>query len=337
MRLVSILLLCTLFVTHLPAQSIRLLTEGRATSIRGLSVADDRVVWVSGSNGTVGRSVDGGNTWKWMQVKGYESIDFRDIEAFDGVTAVIMGIGSPAYILKTVNGGETWKLVFEEHHPEVFMDAMAFWNEHSGMIVGDPIDGKIFVARSFDGGSTWQKMPPETCPEAAPGEVMFAASGTNIRAVSLSEAVFVTGGTRARLFMRDTTADLPLLHGKSTTGAFSLAVYKGHTSKRAARLVVAGGDYAADTVRSGTLALSKNGGKSWQKPQTLPGGFRSSVEFITKKRLIACGTSGVDVSADGGMHWQTIDPRGFHVCRKAKKGKAVFLAGAGGRIARLDW
>jgi len=43
----------------------------------------------------------------------------------------------------------------------------------------------------------------------------------------------------------------------------------------------------------------------------------------------------VDVSADGGLHWQLVTKLGFHVCRKAKKGNSVFLAGARGRIAKL--
>jgi hypothetical protein len=36
------------------------------------------------------------------------------------------------------------------------------------------------------------------------------------------------------------------------------------------------------------------------------------------------------------MDWQLITPTGFHVCRLAKKGSIVFLAGSGGRIAKLN-
>src|SRR5215831_7049225 len=86
---------------HSPA--IEMLTNGTNTSLRGLSVVNDNVIWVSGSNGTVGRSTNGGKDWKWYQVKGFEKTDFRDIEAFDGVTAVIMGVGEPAYILRTID------------------------------------------------------------------------------------------------------------------------------------------------------------------------------------------------------------------------------------------
>ncbi|MBX3241705.1 MAG: oxidoreductase [Chitinophagaceae bacterium] len=319
------------------AQSIQVLSDSATASLRGLSVVNDNIVWVSGSNGTVGRSIDGGETWKWMTVKGFEKVDFRDVEAFDGVTAVIMGTASPAYILKTINGGETWNMVFKDDRAAMFLDAMEFWNEESGIVIGDPVDGKIFVARSFDGGSTWQHIPEANYPVGEEGEVMFAASGTNIRAISLSEAAFVTGGKRSRIFIRDHKYDLPLLQGKETTGANSFAVYGSKKRKQSSHMVVAGGDFAADTVRAGNVAISRNGGKTWTDPVTPPAGYRSCVEYISRKKIITCGTTGVDISLDGGENWKLISTEGFHVCRKAKAGRSVFLAGAGGRVAKLVW
>src|SRR5215813_5378152 len=67
---------------------IEMLTSGTNTSLRGLSVVNDNVVWVSGSNGTVGRTTNGGKNWKWVTVKGFEKNEFRDIEGFDGATAL---------------------------------------------------------------------------------------------------------------------------------------------------------------------------------------------------------------------------------------------------------
>jgi hypothetical protein len=60
------------------------------------------------------------------------------------------------------------------------------------------------------------------------------------------------------------------------------------------------------------------------------------VIYISRDTLLACGTSGVDLSVDGGMNWALISSESFHVCQSAKKGKAVFLAGSNGRIARLE-
>ncbi len=152
----SILCSINLFSQKLSPE-IKVLTSDTKTSLRGLSVVNDRVAWVSGSNGTIGQTLDSGNTWKWSIVKGFEKTDFRDIEAFDATTAVIMAIDSPAYILKTLDAGNSWKVVYENKTKGMFLDAMEFWNEQAGIVIGDPIDGNIFIARSFDGGNTWKK------------------------------------------------------------------------------------------------------------------------------------------------------------------------------------
>jgi photosystem II stability/assembly factor-like uncharacterized protein len=101
------------------------------------------------------------------------------------------------------------------------------------------------------------------------------------------------------------------------------------------QLVIAGGDFANDQDTTGNAYLSNDGGKSWQRPAVPPSGYRSCVAYLDEKRLITCGTSGVDISDDGGRVWQSLSKESFHVCQKAKKGDAVFLAGKNGRIARL--
>ncbi|HEY4335742.1 MAG TPA: oxidoreductase [Puia sp.] len=320
-----------------PAGSIpgvRVLISGLHNSFRGLSVVTDKIVWVSGSNGIVGRSLDGGTTWQWIAVPGYEKRDFRDIEAFDAKTALIMAVDEPGDLLKTSDGGKTWKNVYENNTPGMFLDAMEFWNFDSGIVIGDPIKGKFFVARSFDGGDSWHEITARELPAADSGEACFAASGTNVRKLDKESACFVSGGLRSRLFIRDQQIDLPIIQGKNSTGANSIAIQDNQKLHGGRQLVIVGGDFANDTAREKNCAITDDGGKTWISPAEPPHGYRSCVEFIGKDRLLCCGISGVDISTDGGMHWRLISSQGFHVCRKAKKGKAVFLAG-GGLIARL--
>ena len=337
MRTVSIFLFFITFiaVAGLQAQSIQLLYKEGKTSLRGLSAVNDRIIWVSGNNGTVGRSIDGGKTWKWITVEGFEKSDFRDIEAFDGYTAIIMAIDAPAYILRTVNGGETWKVVFESAVKGMFLDAMEFWNPQSGIVIGDPVNGKFFIARTFDEGRTWRPISFDKLPVADPGEACFASSGTNIRSLDRDEACFVTGGRKSRLFWKGEPITLPLLQGTESTGANSIAVRDSRKLKGSKYFVVVGGDFAKNTDQIKNCFITKDGGKNWTAPIVPPHGYRSCVEFISRNQLISCGTSGVDLSLDGGMHWQLISGESFHVCRKAKEGKAVFLAGADGKIGKL--
>jgi photosystem II stability/assembly factor-like uncharacterized protein len=316
------------------AQQIEILSSGNKTSVRGLSAVNDRVVWVSGSHGMVGRSNDSGHSWKWMQPKGYETRDFRDIEAFDAVTAIIMAVDTPAIILRTVDGGEHWTRVYENKTPGMFLDAMEFWNQQSGIVLGDPIDGKFFIARTFDEGRTWHETSFDKRPAADSGEACFASSGTNVRRLNLGEACFISGGKRARFFSKGAPVELPLLQGQNSQGANSIAIRDDKKRKNSLYYVVVGGDFMHDSVANGNCAISSDGGHTWKLPVVPPHGYRSCVEFIDRNKLITCGTSGVDVSADGGVHWTLISKESFHVCRRAKEGRTVFLAG-NGRIARL--
>src|SRR6476469_5942863 len=137
---ISCIFLIVLLALNATAQPvINILDSGKRTSLRGLSVVDDNIVWASGSNGTVARSTNGGKTFEWLTVQGYEQRDLRDIEAFDANTALIMAVAEPAIILKTKDGGKTWKKVFEDTTKGMFLDAMDFAEDRFGTVVGDPI------------------------------------------------------------------------------------------------------------------------------------------------------------------------------------------------------
>ncbi|MGE5519905.1 MAG: YCF48-related protein [Candidatus Dadabacteria bacterium] len=331
----SFLLLVTKGQDRLP--KVQLLVSGTNSSLRGLSAVNDQVIWVSGSNGTVGKSNNGGKDWKWIRVKGFDSTDFRDIEAIDATTAIIMGVGEPAYILKTSDAGESWKLVFENRTKGMFLDAMEFWNELSGIVVGDPVDGKFFLARTTNGGNSWREIPVNYRPAADSGEACFAASGSNIKALNRDEAVFVTGGLHSRAFIRNEKIDLPVIQGKESTGANSIAVYDNRTARGGDQMIVVGGDFANDTSTLMNCAFTYNHGNTWKVPKIPPHGYRSCVIYLSKKQLVCCGTSGVDYSSDGGNTWSEISRESFHVCFKAREGSSVFLAGKNGRIAKLDF
>ena len=320
---------------NLPA--VEVLTSGTKTSLRGISVVNDNIVWVSGSNGTVGKTTNGGKNWKWVTVKGFEKSDFRDIEAFDAVSAVIISVAEPGYILKTNDGGESWKVVYENKTKGMFLDAMEFWNEQSGIVIGDPIDGRFFITRSFDGGTTWQDIPFENRPMADSGEACFAASGTNIRALDRDEAVFVSGGMRSRLFTKNQPVTLPIIQGKETTGANSIAVYDHFKLKGGKRMIVVGGDFNADSSSLKNCFYTSDGGKSWNAPRTPPHGYRSCVEYLSKKDIISCGLTGVDYSFDGGKNFSLISKESFHTVRIAKLGETIYLAGGNGKVGKLVW
>jgi hypothetical protein len=173
------------------------------------------------------------------------------------------------------------------------------------------------------------------------GEAYFASSGTNIGFIKFLGIVpilgfAVSGGTNTSLihYPLGYKYKIPMISGKASTGANSIAILKEKNKG-----VIVGGDFANDTLREGNMVLFNYDEQklvpTFLKSTTPPHGYRSCVIYIDENDLITCGTSGVDISKDGGMNWELISKESFHVVQKAKNGNTVFLAGKGGRIAKL--
>jgi len=319
-----------IFASSLKAQHIEVLQQGNPTSIRGLCVVDDHVAWVSGSKGTIAITTNGGKTWDWQQVKGFEKSDFRDIEAFSSREAIIMSSGTPALILKTTDGGKNWKVQYKNTDTTWFFDAMDFSDRLNGYVLGDPIDGKFVLMETRNGGETWD--PFRKRPNAIRDEASFAASGTCLR-IEKNKLNIVTGGSRSQLLEYSPGTNiwdyspLPVLSGKSSQGAFSFA-----SSANGSTKIFVGGDYANDKKPDSVAAYLGNRSNLIKVASQGPAGFQSCVEYISGETFLSTGTPGSNLTTDGGKTWRKIDDDSYNVCRKAKHGKLVILAGNDGRI-----
>jgi photosystem II stability/assembly factor-like uncharacterized protein len=323
-----ILFLCCLTCLRVTGQNsyrINMLAKPPVSSIRGMSVVNDSVVWVSGTNGKMGRTTDGGEHWEWHIVPGHDSCDWRSIVAFNSQRALLLNAGAPAYIMLTTDGGATWKEVYHDTREGIFFDGMAFFpSGKSGFAVGDPIDGHFVIIRTSNGGRSWHALKKQQTPAAQKGEAIFAASGTSVRVLPGGTAAFVTGGTASRFFTGWKVwsgRSLPLNHGSAGAGAFSVAFRNG------GRGLVIGGDYTKDTLSVANCCHTLNGGLDWAPSAGFPGGYRSCVQYINDNVVITTGTSGTDLSTDGGQHWQSVSTTGFHVI--GVSAHKVFLAGSG--------
>lgn len=320
------------------------------TSFRGLSVVNDNVVWVSGSRGTVARSINGGKTIEVLQIPGYEKSDFRDIEAFDDRQAIIMSSGTPALLLKTIDGGKTWLEVFRRNDSAYFFDAMDFWDNKNGMLVADPINGKFTLLKTTDGGNSWHEINSFITPGAISDEAIFAASGSSFRCLKSGKAAFVTGGTTSRLIEVDKSGKekawykIPIIQGRSSQGTFSFAVSKNY-------YFFTGGDYINDTqITSLNFVYVRFLNELIILPTSIhenTNGYKSCIEILNdgkkydQPHIILTGTTGTSIGSRvcNGFadYYNFINlPQAFHVVKKSKKGNAVFLAGGSGRIAILQ-
>lgn len=342
---ISVFILSIIFSSSFAQQknSVEIITSGTNTSLRGMSLPSENVIWVSGSNGTIGKSVDAGKIWRWITVPGLEKRDFRDIEAFDSSIAIAMAVDNPAVIVKTTDGGATWKKVFEREKEGMFLDAMDFKNEKEGICIGDPLDlrqtktKQFYIIRTFDSGESWNEIAAEQMPAAQPGEAVFAASGTNISFLDNPdfEYAFVTGGTVSNLYLISKSQKpakiihIPVVQGKETTGTFSMATDKKNN------IYCIGGDYKNPKSDTGNYTYTTNAVVTWQSAsQSPPSGYKSCIRIINNKTLVACGTTGVGFAPNGSDNWKNISAEGFNVCM-VSKGKQVFFAGEKGKIGKL--
>jgi hypothetical protein len=160
---------------------MKTLTSQKGISIRSLSVPSEKVIWASASKGMVAKSINEGTSFEWMQVKGYEKRDFRAMHAWNDQEAIIVAVASPAIILKTIDGGASWDKVYENNDTSMFLDAIHFSDNNSGTVIGDPIDGHLFILTTNNKGTTWDKMPNDFFKSTLnKGEAFFASSNSNL-------------------------------------------------------------------------------------------------------------------------------------------------------------
>lgn len=306
-------------------------------SLRGLAAVDAQVAFVSGSGGTLLRTLDGGATWTDIAPPATDDCDFRDVEAFDRNHVIAMVAGQPARVYRTADSGLTWRVVHSDQRPAAFFDAMAFAGEY-GVMFGDAIDGQFCLLESKDAGRTWQDRSGLMLPAPLAGEAAFAASGTCLAAFDGASKAFslVTGGGPCRVIKLGPEVvgsgakkywwrNLPLHNGGSSKGAFSIA-WNGDLG------VVVGGDYADPDVHKASGAVSVDGGDTWSVVDA--GGFRSAVVWFDAKCLLAVGSDGASWSFDSGRNWKPFGKMGFHALSKASDG-SVWASGSNGRVARL--
>lgn len=321
--------------------------SGVTSRLRGVTTVNDKIAWASGADNTVLRTDDGGSHWNKISLPTEmleTKLDFRDIDAVDTQTAYLLSIGpgTASRIFKTADSGKHWKLQYTNSDPKGFLDAMTFWDARHGLVIGDSIDGHFQILITDNGGSTWNKIPDSALPPALPNEGAFSASGSNIAVMGRNEAWIGMGGSKSRvLHTADhgktwTVVDTPLAAGE-TSGIFSISF------RDAMHGVIVGGDYKQENATVDNVAITSDGGKTWEliKEHGLSG-FRSAVKYVPGKgkTLIAVGPTGADISEDDGRSWKELaypsDIKGFDALGFAPGRQAAFASGNLGVVGKLE-
>lgn len=342
-------LLLVLLTSALSAQTYTIQQSKTTEDLRGLSAASSKVIWASGTHGTYLRSTDGGNSWHAAQVPGAESLDFRDVEAFDADVAYLLsaGPGGQSRIYKTTDGGKSWDLQFTNKDPKGFFDCMAFWNRDHGITVGDPVGGKFEVITTEDGGKSWNAIPRNALPPALDGEGAFAASGSCVAVQGKVNVWFATGGAAARVFHSDnagrtwTVVETPIVHTSESSGIFSIAF------QDEIHGVIAGGDYKQPARDGANLAFTSDGGRTWKLVPMRPQWYVSAVSISKNPFGVTPGGRSSAIFAVGSAHaayiggisnksWQKVWDLNLNTVTFYAPGKAIAVGPKGLIVAFVE-
>jgi len=186
--------------------------SGSTASFRGIDSVDGTVAWASGTEGTLLKTVDGGQHWTKCAVpdgdKDGATLDFRGVQAWDASTAIAMasGPGDKSRLYKTTDSCKTWTLLLKNADPDGFYDS--FWLNAiygEGILLGDPVEGQFMTLETRDGGVTWSRDRSKSLQLHGVSLAAFAASNSSIGKASRGEGNakgpgtdyfdgFVTGG-----------------------------------------------------------------------------------------------------------------------------------------------
>jgi photosystem II stability/assembly factor-like uncharacterized protein len=342
-------------------------TSGTTNRLQAVSPVNSRVVWASGLGGTYTVTTDGGKTWTSAVVPGAETLQFRDVEAVSAREAYLLsaGVGTDSRIYKTVNGGATWTLQFQNQDPNGFYDCFAFWTSRRGITMADSIDGRFPVIRTTD-GRTWTDIG-DNLPAALAGESAFAASGTCVATQGRNRAWIATGAAeRARVLATtdggDTWAafETPIVQGTASSGGFSIAFRDRRHG------ILGGGELATPTELADNFARSSDGGHTWRlgTQAPIPGAIFGLAYALGDRgnhgrgdddddqgtdddddghghghdrvTVVATGPGGASLSRDEGDTWVLLDGVTNFWAVAFADARTGWLVGTEGRILKIE-
>ena len=324
------------------APSWHLVHHGGSADLRAISPVSRRVVWASGSGGTVLRTTDGGRSWKDVGPKGASALEFRGMKAFDARHAVLMSIGDHPGDFRTYltsDGGRHWRVTNQNTNPQAFYDCMSFFDRRHGLILSDPVNGRFRILITANGGRSWHVNPARNMPRAhSPDEFGFAASNECITTSGRHDAWFGSGGTAGGRVFRSTdgghdwkVSQTPIASGDSS-GIFAVAFRNGLQG------LAIGGDFANPATAPRSLALTADGGRTWTLvgSRAAPDAYRSGATYVpgTPGTALAVGLTGSDISTDGGFSWMRFDRGSFDAVVCTPHG-SCWASGANERIGVL--
>jgi hypothetical protein len=270
---------------------------------RGIQI-HEQVIYTANSNGHVySLNLKSG---KKQQLTSKAHPELRDIYVRGKNSFAAMQSADTCFFIcsEVLNSKNKASVVSCETKFNTFLDAFDINQKGYGVILGDPVASFFQVFITSDFGKNWTKVSHANL-KTIPGEAGFAASGTTVQVINDSSYYFISGGKASNLYQ---TYDFGKTWHKQTipfvsseaSGPFSMNFWSKDDG------IVVGGDYTKPNDTLTNCFMTHDGGKTWMKPTITTSGYKSSV-IKAGNTLYACGTNGMDVSADLGNTWYQLN------------------------------
>ncbi len=280
---ISYFLFALLFAFSLHAQPWVEVTSGTSSELQGIGWAGPNVVWVSASDGSVIKSIDGGTTWLSAGTTGGGE-GYYSIAALDQNTAIVaFGPNSgDGKIYKTTNGGTNWTQVYTLAGSWFnFVDAITpteLWAQ------SDPVGGNFLILRSTDAGNTWFSI-------ATPVAGGTAAGAANSFYRIGSTLWFGTSSSN-KIFKSSNGPEGPWTSYSSTRNNVGTIAFSS-----------ADGSGLAGFWSSTYLAKTTDGGQTWSETNQTIGAIKGLDYITSTSRAWAATATGIWKTTDDGTTW----------------------------------
>lgn len=314
------------FTIDVPATSFWVPVNSNLTSnIWSIDYASDKVIWICGADGAVGKSTDNGNTFAYAGAIGVPSYGIVGLSELEAIVATAPNTGN-GQILKTTNGGTSWFQVYTA--TGAWFNLLAKTDSLNMWALSDPIAGKYPIVKTTDGGNNWKVCP--NLPTPPPngygavggydqiGNTLWFASGGLDGVTTTNKVYKSTNGPDGPWTVTSTTHPNPAAisfstpDGKGLTGFWDI---------------------------SGIMNRTTDGGNAWMSFNTQTGPAHTMQYIRGSSTAYLASTNGLYKTSDDGETWgQELFPVGVFgeplSVRLHKNGQDGIVGGVGGFLLR---
>ncbi len=334
-----VVLVATAFpVAVLPAQATwEMLKVETTASFRGLSVVDDRVVWASGTRGTVIHTSDGGKTWSVDSVPGAGTMDLRGVHGRSANVAHVAATSGPDLaddgrrpLLVAAVPGDRHHDVPRRHH--LRGRSHRFCVRRSD---GEPLRHPRHARRWRDVERSAGSVAPGSCRWRSGVRRQRHVAGVRECATWLARywrlgRACLSHRRRRRELDRRAIRNSPTFRDRRRVfGRVRRCASRRRCGRRLPESRFVDWDGRAHQSTAARPGNPHPAFRAAIAPASPCGGSARTVSIA-----IAVGTTGSDMSRDGGRTWMPLDGTAFNAVQFAPSGTA-FAVGGRGRVARL--